>query len=70
MPTQKQVRDYVMGAINYPLLDEGHLVRMVCLHFPDLDVDTAQKMVTEATKNFRPGIIPKKEVAHSSPTSR
>ena len=68
MPTQKQVNDYVMGAINYPLRDKDQLCQMVSLHFSELDIDSARSMVSEATKNFRKGIIPEKEVAHSSPT--
>ena len=52
MPTQKQVHDYVMGALNYLLRDRVQLVSMVCLHFA-IDYDSAKTMVDIEVKALR-----------------
>ncbi|KKN09098.1 hypothetical protein LCGC14_1050090 [marine sediment metagenome] len=54
MTTQSQVNIYVEQAMVFPIRDREQLVAMVLLHFSDLNVETARRLVSTPLKRLNP----------------
>ena len=54
MTTQAQVNIYVEQAMFFPIRDRWQLEAMVLLHFSDLDMETARRLVSEPLKRLNP----------------